>query len=166
MTAFEKGLFYWAEVHLYGLEVRKELPEVPFLQLTFEDLLAGTPAQERLAAFLEVPYRAAWRDASAIRIDAIPNDTNTIDRSPLQDHPEIASLAKDFGYDIGDADVGYTDIGDTRANQIADIWRSPRRRAWSRRVRKALIALMGMLDAMHLGGIARGVWRIAKTRPR
>jgi len=166
MTPFEKSLFYWAEVHLYGLEVRKELPDVPFLQLTFEDLLAGTSAQERLAAFLDVPYRTAWREASAIRIDALPKEMNTIDRSALQDYPEIASLARHFGYDIGDADVGYTNIGDIRVNQIADIWLSPRRRVWSRRVRKVLIASMGMLDAMHLGGIARSAWRIGKTRLR
>jgi len=166
MTPFEKALFYWAEVHLYGLEVRKELPDVPFLQLTLEDLVGGTPAQQRLAAFLDVPYRPAWREASAIRIDALPKDMNTIDRSPLQDHPEIASLARHFGYDVGNADVGHTNIGDTRVNQIADIWLSPRRRAWSRRARKALIGLMGMLDALYLGGIARGVWRIAKPRPR
>jgi hypothetical protein len=174
MTPFERSLFYWAEVHLYGLEVRKQLPDVPFLQLTLEDLLAGTPAQTRLAAFLDVPYRPAWREASAIRIDALPKHVNTIDRSPLQDHPEIASLARHFGYDIGDADIGYTDIrhidigdsdiGDPRFNQIADIGLSPRQRVLWRRFRKVGATLIRMLDAMYLGGIVRGAKRIAKTR--
>jgi hypothetical protein len=166
MTSFEKSLFYWAEVHLYGLEVRKELPEVPFLQLTLEDLLAGAPAQERLAAFLEVPYRPAWREASSIRIDACRNDLSTIVRPQLRDHPEIASLARHFGYDIGDADIGDADIGDTRFNRIADIWLSPRQRVWWRRGRRVRATLMRMLDAMHLGDIVRDVRRIAKTRLR
>ena len=171
MTPFEKSLFYWAEVHLYGLEVRRELPEIPFLQLTFEDLLTGTPAQERLAAFLDVPYRPAWREASAIRVDANPMDINTVDRSQLQDHPEIASLARHFGYDIGDADIGYTpvgdsDIGDTRFNRIADIWLSPRQRLRWRRLRKVGATLMRVLDAIFLGDIVRSVRRVAKTRLR
>jgi hypothetical protein len=169
MTPFEKSLFYWAEVHLYGLEVRKELPDIPFLQLTFEDLLRGTAAQEQLAAFLHVPYRPAWREASAIRIDALPLDVNTVERSSLQDHPEIASLGRHFGYDVGDAGIGSTDIvdsdiSDIRFNQIADIWLSPRRRVWSRRLRKLRAPLVRMLDALNLGGIARSVVNSSRTR--
>jgi len=103
MSPFEKALFYWAEVHLYGLEVRDELPAVPFLQLTFEDLLADSAARERLAAFLSVPYRPAWNDAPAIRIDEQRRVTmHTINPSEVHKHPEIVALAERFGYDVDD----------------------------------------------------------------
>lgn len=169
MTPFEKSLFYWAEVHLYGLEVRQAFPDVPFLQLTFEDLLADAVAWKRLAAFLDVPYRPAWREAATIRIDAYRNKISMVERSQLQSHPEIAALARRFGYDIGDPDVGGTDdtdIGDPRFNRIADIWLSHRQRVWRRRLRSARATLVRTIDAMHLGGVARSVKRVAKTRLR
>jgi hypothetical protein len=103
MSPFEKALFYWAEVHLYGLEIQDELPAVPFLQLAFEDLLAPGAARERLAAFLGVPYRSAWNEAPARRIDYHRLETtHTIDRSEVHKHPEIVALAERFGYDVDD----------------------------------------------------------------
>ena len=103
MSPFEKALFYWSEVHLYGLEVRDAHPSVPFLPLTFEDLMVQTAAHERLAAFLNVPYRPEWSKALARRIDNHRRTTvDTIDLAEVYKHPEIITLAKRFGYDVGD----------------------------------------------------------------
>jgi hypothetical protein len=103
MSPFEKALFYWGEVHLYGLEVRDQLPAVPFLQLTFEDLVAQHAAHQRLVAFLDVPYRPAWSAAPARRVDKYRWITaHTIDFSDVYKHPEIVALAERFGYDVGD----------------------------------------------------------------
>lgn len=103
MSPFEKALFYWSEVHLYGLEVRDALPSVPFLQLTFEDLMTQTAAHERLVAFLNVPYRSEWSKALARRIDKHRRTTvDTIDLADVYKHPEIIALAERFGYNVGD----------------------------------------------------------------
>lgn len=103
MSPFEKALFYWSEVHLYGLEVRDALPSVPFLQLTFEDLMAQTAAHERLVAFLNVPYRPEWSKALARRSDNHRRTTvDTIDLADVYKQPEIIALAERFGYNVGD----------------------------------------------------------------
>lgn len=103
MSPFEKALFYWSEVHFYGLEVRDALPSVPFLQLTFEDLVAQTAAHERLVAFLNVPYRPEWGKAVARRSDNHRRTTvDTIDLADVYKHPEIIALAERFGYNVGD----------------------------------------------------------------
>jgi len=103
MSPFEKALFYWIEVHLYGLEVRDALPSVPFLQLTFEDLMAQTAAHERLVAFLNVPYRQEWSKALTRRVDNHRRTTvDTIDPAEVNKHPEIIALAERFGYHVGE----------------------------------------------------------------
>ena len=71
---------------------------MPFLQLAFEDLLARGAARERLAAFLGVPYRSAWNEAPARRIDHYRwEPTHTINRFEVHKHPEIVALAERFG---------------------------------------------------------------------
>jgi hypothetical protein len=101
MSTFEKALFYWAEVHLYGREVRDGLFPVPFLQVNFEDLLADQEARRRLAQFLGLPYRSKWNDFPQRKVDRYQNQThNTIDLGRIQRMPEIVNLAADLGYDI------------------------------------------------------------------
>lgn len=103
MSPFEKALFYWSEVHLYGLEVRDALPSVPSLQLTLEDLMARTATHERLVAFLNVPYRQEWRQALTRQIDNHRRTTvATIDPTEVYGHPDIIALAERFGYNVGD----------------------------------------------------------------
>ena len=63
MTAFEKGLFLWAEIHAYGLEVEAETPRERFARFRAEDLLAPPSSRRRkLAAFLDLPERAKSTD--------------------------------------------------------------------------------------------------------
>jgi hypothetical protein len=101
MSAFEKGLFYWAEVHLYGLEVQDRFAPVPFLRINLEDLLLDMKVRARLTQFLGVPYRAEWNDAPNHRIDAYHRQTSAkIDSQGTHTLPEIANLAAGFGYDI------------------------------------------------------------------
>jgi len=101
MSAFEKALFNWAEVHLYGLEIRDELPGVPHLQVSLEELLAHGDARKRLTEFLGIPFRPAWSEAPQNRVDQYRKKTaHKIDRSKVHALPEVAQLAERFGYDL------------------------------------------------------------------
>jgi hypothetical protein len=101
MSSFEKALFYWAEVHLYGLDVQHKFFVVPFLRVTFEDLLAQTRARTQLTHFLGMPYRAEWDKAPARRVDSYHYQTSArIDGAAILSHPEISTLAARFGYDV------------------------------------------------------------------
>ena len=108
MSPFEKALFYWSEVHLYGLEVRDAHPSVPFLPLTFEDLMAQTAAHERLAAFLNVPYRPEWSKALARRI--VTTDGQRWTRSTL---PKYISTRKSSRWLSASATMSATSKNDT-----------------------------------------------------
>jgi hypothetical protein len=101
MSAFEKGLFYWAEVHLYGLEVQDKFLPVPFLRIQLESLLTHMKSRARLAQFLDLPYRPEWNDAPNNKIDVYHRQTSTkIDSEGTRSLPEIANLAARFDYDI------------------------------------------------------------------
>jgi hypothetical protein len=101
MSTFEKALFYWAEVHLYGREVRDGLFHVPFLQVNFEDLLTRQETRRRFAQFLDVPYRSEWNDFTHRKVDRYQNQTHdAIDLGRIHRMPEIVNLAADLGYDI------------------------------------------------------------------
>jgi hypothetical protein len=101
MSAFEKGLFYWAEVHLYGLEIQDKFVPVPFLRIELESLLMHMESRARLAQFLGLPYRPEWNDAPNNKIDVYHRQTSTkIDSQETRSLPEIANLAARFGYDV------------------------------------------------------------------
>lgn len=106
MSAFEKGLFLWAEIHAYGLEVEAGAPPGGFARFRAEGLLGPDPCdRRRLAAFLGLPDRAAWLDAHKTRVDRFHNTTTeTIDPHLLSRHPEIAALAERLGHAARSAD--------------------------------------------------------------
>jgi hypothetical protein len=101
MSRFEKGLYYWGQVHSYGLEVEAQLA-VPFCRVRLEDLLSLAEEQTRLATFLELPPASDWNKAAPRRVDGYRlTTTEQIDITSILHHPEIVSLASRFGYDVG-----------------------------------------------------------------
>jgi hypothetical protein len=102
MSEFEKALFYWAEVHLYGLEVQTRLSAVPFFQVSFEDLLGQRDARVAFARFLDVPYRRGFDSAPSERRDRFKRRTPVkIEPGRIWELPEVVALARRFGYEIG-----------------------------------------------------------------
>jgi hypothetical protein len=101
MSAFEKALFFWAEVHSFGVEVQTTFEKVPFCVVTFEGLLARPEEREYLARFLGLPYRQDWSQATKRNIDSFRTQTTTsIDRQQIYQIPEVVELAEQFGYDV------------------------------------------------------------------
>jgi hypothetical protein len=106
MSEYEKALFFWAQVHLYGLEVETTYSAVPFTRVTFEDLLTRRDARVAFARFLNVPYRPEFDLAPLNREDSFRQQTvMRIDFGKVHDHPAVAALAQQFGYDTSVAEM-------------------------------------------------------------
>ncbi|WP_162917439.1 hypothetical protein [Dongia deserti] len=134
MSQFEKALFFWAEVHLYGLEVQAALPTVPFLRISFEDILASHDARVSFAQFLDLPYRSAFDGAPNQNVDQYRKQTvATIEPSRINKYAEIASLAAQFGY--------HTGFEESRA------FHSRYRTPWSTRAKRRLRATLHACQA-------------------
>ena len=105
MSAFEKGLFYWHEVHSFAAEVEAAAPPAAFARFRFEDLVGDGAARDALRRFLELPARDAWADAGAARVDRFRRWTGVaIDPAAIRGHPEILALARRLGYEPEDVD--------------------------------------------------------------
>lgn len=86
LSPYEKCLFWWTEVNLFGLELPGRFPGIPFLRVTSERLLAGERAElERLLAFMELPWDERWREHARRTADRwhhhADRDVDPLDRS-------------------------------------------------------------------------------------
>ncbi len=100
MTPFECGLYYWSEVHLFGLEMQGKFPEVPFFRLRFEDLLSDLTTQQDFSEFLGVGSGSDWGQVVNKPIDNYHRRTDErIDVSLVNRHPEVVALARKLGYE-------------------------------------------------------------------
>lgn len=104
LTPFEKCLYYWAEVNLFGL-AQKDALGVPWLQVTYEDLFFAD-GLERLLAFLDLPLADSLIAARAESVDRFRfTTTTTPDLKALGHHPRIIETARAFGYDPEEVDL-------------------------------------------------------------
>lgn len=99
MSAYEKCLYYWAEVNGFGLNQQKQLG-IPWLQLRFEDLFGGQ-GLDNLLDFLGLPRRPAIFEARTRTVDrfrylSFDGDTSL----SLALHPKIDAIAKELGYNL------------------------------------------------------------------
>jgi hypothetical protein len=102
MSQFEKCLFYWTELHFYGLELSSRYPELPIFRVRFEDLIE-TPerALAALMDFIGLPYRAEMVKRTQEKIDRFPGQKRErVDASQIRDHALSVVLAERFGYEV------------------------------------------------------------------
>jgi hypothetical protein len=108
MTSFEKGLYYWFQVHDYGREVGASAPPGQFARFSFERLLDNPGARAAFAGHLGLDDRPGWREKPMAQlVDRFHRRTaQPIDPARLATHPEIAALAAELGYRLADLDAG------------------------------------------------------------
>jgi len=135
MTAFERSLFYWYEVHAYGREVGRLCTPNSFAVTRFGVLMDHQAARERLLAFLGLPDREAFHRRSRWTVDRYRHETpEPIDVSLIEAHPPIVALANELGFDLGAVTQEAIDARYREA--AADRWKRRLRRA-QRRFRRA-----------------------------
>jgi hypothetical protein len=107
LGAFEKCLFWWTEVNLFGLEFEERFAAVPFLRLKSEDLLGGERrAFERLVGFMQLRWDERLLERTGRRIDRWYHHTDRdLDPLAIRDHPKAIETAARLGYDAADFDL-------------------------------------------------------------
>ncbi len=107
LSPYEKCLYFWTELNLYGLEFPRRCPSVPFLRLKSEDLLAGDrPAIEQLLRFLDLPWTDGWLGHVANSVDKWHFHTGEeVEPAQVLRHQPTLEVAHEFGYDLDRLDM-------------------------------------------------------------
>ncbi|HEV7424964.1 MAG TPA: hypothetical protein VGQ46_01255 [Thermoanaerobaculia bacterium] len=103
MNAYEKALYYWAEVNAFALKIERET-DVPWMRLRFEDL-ARQEEIERLIDFAGLDAATAFEASGIGVIDEYrAHAPFWCDSGLIRRHPEVVAVAEGFGYDPADFD--------------------------------------------------------------
>ncbi len=100
MSPYEKCLFWWTEVHLYGLQIESRYPQIPFLRCKSEDILRGdTAAIGRLARLLDIGSGEELASRTEQRVDRWNHQTQLdFEWRQIFDHPRTLQVAETLGY--------------------------------------------------------------------
>jgi hypothetical protein len=108
LSPYEKCLFWWTEIGMFGLEFPGRFDWIPFLRIQAERLLAGDQdALGELLAFAELPWREEWRDRVESSVDRwrYPED-RTVNPLEVHRHPTTVDVASRLGYGLSDLTLG------------------------------------------------------------
>lgn len=108
LSPYEKCLFWWTEVHMFGLEFERRSSGIPVLRVRSEDLLRGDRAEiERLLEFMGLPWHSGWLDHADRVVDRWHHHTDaSVDPLRVLDHAATVEVASALGYDAASVDVG------------------------------------------------------------
>jgi Sulfotransferase domain len=103
MSDYEKCLFYWTEIHLYGQELQQAHPTWQWHALRFEDLFGSDIfALRRLLEFCGLPYRVQIAQLRKQTKDNYVRKTMPQDWRAIEQYAVTCELAESLGYDINE----------------------------------------------------------------
>jgi hypothetical protein len=107
LSAYEKCLFWWTEVHQFALELPGRIPEVPVHRVQAERLLAGErPAVEGLLDFMGLRWHEGWLAHADRMVDRWHHHTaDDVDPLTIHRHPRTLAIAAELGYDLDSLDL-------------------------------------------------------------
>jgi hypothetical protein len=102
MSPYEKCLFWWTEVHLFGLELPGRIGPVPFIRMKAEQVLGGDRGElERMLGFMELPWDGRWLSRVRGGADAqLREEPGDIDPLEVHRHPTTIEVARELGYPV------------------------------------------------------------------
>jgi hypothetical protein len=102
MSMYEKCLFWWTEINLYGLELAREHPDVPYLLVRYEDLFApGAPETlRRMVEHCGLPFHEALAAAREQTVDGFRQKAEPADWDLIFRYPRTVALARELGYPL------------------------------------------------------------------
>jgi hypothetical protein len=107
LSPYERCLFWCTEVSLFGLEFPERHPEIPFLRVRSEAMLAGDAAT--LGALVEhmgLPPDARWPERTGRRVDRWRHRTDReVDPLAIEHHAASMDAMERLGYSLGDLDL-------------------------------------------------------------
>jgi hypothetical protein len=108
LSPYEKCVFWWTEVHMYGLAFERRVNGIPFLRVRSEDLLAGDRVEiERLLEFMGLSWHPGWSEHADRLVDRWHHHTDVrVDPLRVLDHAATVEVASALGYNASRVDVG------------------------------------------------------------
>jgi hypothetical protein len=101
LSAYEKCLFWWTEVNLFGLELPGRFGTIPLLRVQAEDVFSGEREPlGRLLAFMELPWHRGWQRRGALTLDRWPRPHDGVDPLEVHRHPATVETARELGYEL------------------------------------------------------------------
>jgi hypothetical protein len=101
MSQYEKCLFYWTEIHLYGQQLKHENPSWRWHDLRFEDLFGNNIFElRRLIEFSGLPFMPEIMKLQKQRTDNYAYKTHAQDWRLIEQYPVCCELARGLGYNI------------------------------------------------------------------
>jgi hypothetical protein len=106
MSAYEKCLFWWTELHRYAIDLHRTRPDIGWLRLSYESLFgAGSDELSRLAAFCGLPQRPELERRRARHTDRFRFRMPSDDWRKVMNCPKTLAVAEALGYAPADADA-------------------------------------------------------------
>jgi len=107
LSPYERCLFWVTEVSLFGLELPERCPEIPFLRVRSEDMLAGErDVLKQLVEFMGLPWDERWLAQTERVVDRWRHHT---DRDPdplaIARHPAAVEAMERMGYSLDELDL-------------------------------------------------------------
>jgi hypothetical protein len=102
MSPYEKCLFWWTEVHSFGLELPGRIGPVPFIRIKAEQVVGRDRGElERLLRFMELPWDRHWLEYDGGISDALPHEEpGDVDPLEVHRHPTTIEVARELGYTV------------------------------------------------------------------
>jgi hypothetical protein len=107
LSPYERCLFWWTEVHLFGIEFPGRDADVPFMRIKSEEIMSGSrEAIERLLEFMDLPWDPAWLSRDRVIDRWHQHADRYVDPLQVHRHPTTADVARELGYDISHLNAG------------------------------------------------------------
>ncbi len=111
MSIYERCLFQWTEIHLYGEEIASELGSDRFLRVRSEDAFdIESGVLEQIIGFMGLEFDPSCADAASHAVDGFVRFTNQpFDWRQIHHHDRTIALAARCGYDLDAVDEAALD---------------------------------------------------------
>jgi hypothetical protein len=106
LSAYERCLFWWTEVHMFGLEFPILSPEIPFVRVQSEKLLAGDRTElSKMLEMMDLDWDERWVARAGHLIDRWHHQTDrAFDPERISRHQQTLRTAHRLGYEPLDID--------------------------------------------------------------
>jgi hypothetical protein len=99
LSPYERCLFWWTEISLFGSEFPGRVTGIPFLRVRSEDLVRGD--LRTLLEFMELPWHQGWvRQARGVVDRWHEHTAGRVDALEVHRHPTAIETACRLGYDM------------------------------------------------------------------
>jgi hypothetical protein len=101
LSAYERCLYWWTEVNLFGLELPGRFGAIPLLRIPAEHAFSGEREPlERLLEFMGLPWRRRWQVGAGADLGRWPRPPADVDPLEVHRHPATVETARELGYEL------------------------------------------------------------------